>query len=101
MTAATLLSRLLAATPAPPTSDDLDGLLAMATSMMHEREAILVAAAGLPITTAAESQQLSELQTRQRAWDKILDTARERLSQQRLGATKMRAYAATLAAGCR
>ncbi len=100
MTAGALLDRLLAATPPPPEGADLDHLLELAAAMVRERESLL-ATTPLAVQTFAESEQLAELEARQNAWNAILAAAHQRLVVQRLGATKVRAYAATLAAGCR
>lgn len=80
---------LLAVTPLPP-AGELDELLAALATMLAARRALLDAAT--PCTP--DLAVLAELHAREAAWQRALVAARDRLQAQRIGAAKVRAYAA-------
>jgi hypothetical protein len=96
-----LLARLLEATPPPPDDADLEHLLEAAGAIAAARESLLAGVTARPVISAEEVGQLAELESRQRAWEAVLQAARLHLVGARRGAGQVRAYAATLAAGCR
>lgn len=91
MMASDLLEQLLEATPPPPTGLDADALLAAFQAMHARRQAIMDGMRGLLID-AFDPVGVRELAARQEAWQTALGVAMERVREQRIGATKLRAY---------
>jgi hypothetical protein len=88
-----VIERLLAATPLPPVAG-IDDLLAAFDKMFTARKAIL-AELGAPVAlTEAERGQLAEIEQRDAAWQQAFAEALREITQHRLGARRLRAYAA-------
>jgi hypothetical protein len=88
-----VIERLLAATPLPPVAD-IDALLAAFDEMFAARAAIL-AELGAPVAvTEAERGQLAEIEQRNAAWQQAFSEALAEITQHRLGAHRLRGYAA-------
>lgn len=94
-----LVLQLLAATPLPPPSADVDELLAAHAELHRVRQAILDA--GTPeLDLGADGHDLGrELLARDAAWLAALRDALTNVRSQRRGVSQVRAYAATLASG--
>jgi hypothetical protein len=88
-----VIERLLAATPLPPLGG-IDVLLAAFDEMFAARKAIL-AELGSPVAvTEAERGQLAEIRQRDAAWQEAFAETLREITQHRLGAHRLRAYAA-------
>jgi hypothetical protein len=95
MTATELLARILAITPAPPMTDDVEVLLAAAAEVHAARE-LLLAAASPVMPAPLDPARRSELEARQQAWTDALSSAQRRVGGQRVGAGQLRRYATHL-----
>ena len=92
MMASDLLEQLLDATPYPPADLDADALLAALEAMLACRQEISNGMRGLLID-GVDPPGVRELAARQDAWQTALAAAMERVREQRIGTTKLRAYA--------
>jgi hypothetical protein len=92
MSLSEILAALLDATPVPQPTMDPEELLAV-FNRMHERRADILA--HLDVTgalTAAETAMARELETRDAAWMTCLQGAKQATADQRISASRMRAY---------
>lgn len=92
MMASDLLEQLLDATGYPPDLVEADALLAAFQQMHARRQAIISGMQGLLID-GFDPAGVRELAARQTAWHAALSMAMERTREQRIGASKLRAYA--------
>lgn len=88
----TVIARLLAATPLPPVAD-IDGLLAAFEQMFAARSAILAEVVRPHMLTDLERDQVAEIHLRDAAWQQAFTEARRKITDQRLGVHRLRAYA--------
>jgi hypothetical protein len=92
MTLAEILAALLDATPVPQPELDPEELLAV-FNRMHERRAEILAHLGTTgALTAAEAAMARELEARDAAWMACLQCAKQATADQRISASRMRAY---------
>lgn len=92
MTLSEILAALLDATPLPQSTMDPDELLAV-FNRMHERRADILAHLGVTgALTPAEAAMARDLETRDAAWMTCLQSAKQATADQRISATRMRAY---------
>lgn len=94
-----VLTRLLAATPSPPETLEIDELLVAFEAIAGARQELLAQLPGTLAPTPEERALAREISARQDEWRDALATARARLCEQRLGVGKLRSYATTDAAG--
>jgi hypothetical protein len=88
-----LLERLLAATPHPPASGDVDELLAAMATLLPARQQILDELGDQPrVGTDAERALAREIASRDAAWQAALADARDGLGVARMGARQLRQY---------
>ena len=91
---ATLLSRLIEATPLPPETDDVEELLAAFERMYAARLPLLSAATDTALCPTAETRTLlHELVAREAAWQRALAIARDSVGAARFNAHRLRGYA--------
>lgn len=95
-----ILLELLEATPMPPLSAEIDALLRAFDAMHARRDEILgrLRSSSGPRRTLDETEIsiASTLEARQALWMTQLAEAKQATSDQRIGATKLRAYAPSL-----
>lgn len=90
-----LLERLLAATPHPPLSCDIDELLAALATLLPARQLILDELGDQRRVSNDEERSLArEIAGRDAAWQSALAHARDGLGVARMGARQLRQYSA-------
>ena len=88
-----LLVRLLAATPPPPRSCDIDELLAALTMVLPARQQVLDELGDQRRVCSDEERSLArEIAGRDAAWQSALTHARDGLGVARMGARQLRQY---------
>ncbi len=85
----TWLAQLLAATEAPPETDDIDHLLAVWSRVVSARDVLL---ADAPKGIDADDALVAELHARQEAWRTALAKAKQACGRSRLGTAQIRRY---------
>lgn len=91
MMASDLLEQLLEATPYPPLAIEPDAMITAFQQMHANRQAIMERLQGLLIDRF-DPVGVRELAARQNAWQAALAAAMEKVREQRIGASKVRAY---------
>jgi hypothetical protein len=87
----TVLERLLAATPLPPTECEIEELIAKFTAM-HEARQRIIEELG-PVTGPIDPALKAELVDRHARWQAALEAATRLVHAQRRGIRQMRSYA--------